>query len=218
MLVGMIPSRPAVPLATLQTTLNRHGFVAHVASSRAEVVPLVLERILPDTGARHFAAGGSMTFDVFKPELLSALAARGLVYSDNHEPGVSWPELVERRRASLLTDLFFTGVNAVTAHGQLVSLDATGNRIAAMLFGPKHVVVFAGRNKIVPDLAAAKERVRRVAPLNAKRLGFATPCVAAGRCVDCSSPARICNAWAVVERPFPAGRIHVVLIDDDLGL
>lgn len=214
----MIPSCPAVPLATLQTTLNRHGFVAHVAGSRAEVVPLVLERILPSIDAKHFAAGGSMTFDALKPELLPAMAARGLIYRDNHEPGVPWPDLVERRRASLLTDLFLTGVNAITAHGQLVSLDATGNRIAAMLFGPKHVVVLAGRNKIVPDLAAAKERVKRVAPLNAKRLGFDTPCVKAGRCVDCVSPARICSAWAIVERPFPAGRVHVVLIDDDLGL
>lgn len=205
-------------LERVRANLARRGFVAHVAHTHSDALRLILGTILPLTEARGFSYGGSLTLAALAPELFPALAARGLELLDTHEPGLSWPESFERRRAALLTDLFFTGTNALTEGGQLVNLDAVGNRIAALTFGPRHVVVLVGRNKIVPDLAAAMDRVRRVAPLNAARLGFNTPCVKAGHCVDCASESRICKAWSIIERPFTPDRIHVVIINEDLGL
>ena len=100
----------------------------------------------------------------------------------------------------------------------LVNLDGTGNRVAAMIFGPKKVILAVGMNKVVTDLEAARERIKRyAAPVNARRVGYKTPCAQTGVCSDCSSPQRICNAWSIIEgQPVP-GRIHVVLIGEDLG-
>jgi len=100
-----------------------------------------------------------------------------------------------------------------------VNLDMIGNRIGGLTFGPKEVVVLAGRNKIVPDLEDAMLRIKNyVAPVNAMRLEMKTPCVKTGRCEDCKSPSRICNTWTITEKAFPKGRVHVILINRDLGL
>jgi hypothetical protein len=128
-------------------------------------------------------------------------------------------EQVERRRQALLVDLFITGSNAVTEDGQLVNLDMFGNRVAALTFGPRHVVVVAGRNKIVPSLDDAMFRVKNIAaPANAMRLDKKTPCVKTSYCEECKSPDRICNTWTITEKSYPKGRVKVVLINQDLGL
>ncbi len=129
-------------------------------------------------------------------------------------------EIIERRRQALLTDLFFTGSNAVTETGKLVNLDMVGNRTAAITFGPLNVIIFAGRNKIVPDVEAAMKRIRSyAAPLNAIRHpNFKTPCMKTSFCMDCKSPDRICNSWTITEKSFPKGRINVILINEELGL
>jgi hypothetical protein len=103
--------------------------------------------------------------------------------------------------------------------GQLVNLDMVGNRVGGITFGPKHVIVLVGRNKIVPDLGSAMERTRNyAAPANAMRFGLQTPCAKTARCSDCSSPDRICNTWSILEKSYPKGRVKVVLINEDLGL
>jgi hypothetical protein len=133
--------------------------------------------------------------------------------------GIPRAEIIERRRRALLVDLFITGTNAITECGKLVNLDMVGNRVAAIAFGPKNVVILAGRNKIVPDIAGAMSRIMDyAAPINAIRHEFKTPCVATARCSNCKSPQRLCNTWTITERSFPKGRIKVVLINEDLGL
>ena len=128
-------------------------------------------------------------------------------------------EVAERRRQALLTDLFITGTNAITETGNLVNLDMLGNRVGAITYGPKHVIILAGRNKIAADLDDAMFRIKNfVAPINAMRLDMKTPCVKSGRCADCKSPTRICNTWTITEKSFPKGRIKVVLINQDLGI
>lgn len=158
-----------------------------------------------------------MTLSAAAPDLVPALRKAGLLFPYAEE-GLPWPEVQELRRAALLADLYFTSTNALTEQGQLVNLDAIGNRVGALTYGPRTVVVVAGRNKIVPDLPAAFARVRQVAPKNAARLKQATPCAVAGRCVDCRSSARICNMWSIIECSNPVGRIQVLLVDEDLGL
>jgi hypothetical protein len=137
---------------------------------------------------------------------------------DTYVKGLSREDSLERRRQALLTDLFFTGTNAITESGKLVNLDMIGNRVGALAFGPKHVIVLAGRNKIVADVDAAVQRIRNyAAPVNTRRLDKKTPCAATFACQDCSSPDRICNTWVITEKSFPENRIKVVLINEDLG-
>jgi hypothetical protein len=94
-----------------------------------------------------------------------------------------------------------------------------GNRIGALTFGPRWVIIVVGRNKIVPDLEEAMFRVKNyAAPANAMRLDKKTPCVKTSFCEECKSPDRICNTWTITEKSFPKGRVKIVLINEDLGL
>ncbi|MFH1350631.1 MAG: lactate utilization protein [Pseudomonadota bacterium] len=138
---------------------------------------------------------------------------------DTYDRKTPQEQFVELRRKALHVDLFFSSTNAVTELGQLVNLDMIGNRVSAITFGPKHVVIFVGRNKIVSDLDEAMYRIKNyVAPTNAMRLNMKTPCVETSYCEDCKSPNRICNTWGITEKSFPKGRVKIVLINEDLGL
>lgn len=139
---------------------------------------------------------------------------------DGFDPSMPRPERLEIRRQALMSDLFITGINAVTEKGTLHWLDMVGNRIAPVAFGPRKVILVAGRNKIVADRAEAEERIRRIsAPQNiARHPGFRTPCAKTGVCMDCNSPDRICNTRMEMLRCYPTGRILVILIDQELGL
>lgn len=134
--------------------------------------------------------------------------------------GMSRSQKIYWRRQALHADLFLTGTNAVTRKGQLVNLDMIGNRIGGITFGPKDVVLFIGTNKIVEDLEAAMHRIRTwTAPQNIIRHeGFNTPCRKTGTCMDCKSSDRICNTWAITEKSYPAGRVKIILIDQETGL
>ena len=138
---------------------------------------------------------------------------------DTFDEKISLDEKNALRRQSLLVDLFITGTNAVTEAGQLVNLDMIGNRIGALTFGPKWVILLVGRNKIAADLDEAMFRVKNyAAPVNCMRLDKKTPCVKTSYCEECKSPDRICNTWTITEKSFPKGRVKVVLINEDLGL
>jgi len=136
------------------------------------------------------------------------------------EEGVKREEIIERRRQALLVDVFLTGSNAITECGKLVNLDMIGNRVAGITFGPKNVIIVVGRNKIVKGVEEAMKRVKNfAAPLNAIRHpGLKTPCVKTSYCMDCKSPDRICNTWAITEKSYPKGRIKVIIVNEDLGL
>ena len=101
-----------------------------------------------------------------------------------------------------------------------MNIDGTGNRAAASLFGPERVFYVIGRNKIAPDLHSAIARAKNTAcTKNARRLGTKTPCTASGelRCYDCDSPARICSATVILERPCNGMTVELVFINEDLG-
>ncbi len=141
-------------------------------------------------------------------------------FLDGFDASMPRPERLEIRRQALLSDLFITGVNALTEQGTLHWLDMVGNRIAPVAFGPRKVILVVGRNKIVASRDEAEERIRRIAaPQNiARHPGFRTPCAKTGVCMDCNSPDRICNTRMEMLRCHPAGRILVVLVDQELGL
>jgi L-lactate utilization protein LutB len=205
-------------LNSVKQSLESNNFAVYVAENGADAKRIVLERILPETGARSVSWGGSMT--VLATGLYDALkGAPDLEVVDVYDQSLPPERKLELRRRALLVDLFITGTNAVTQAGQLVNLDMIGNRIGGITFGPKHVVILVGRNKIVADLEQAMMRIKHyVAPTNAIRLGMGTPCTETSQCEECEHEKRICNTWAITEKCFPAGRTRIVLINDDLGL
>ena len=206
-----------IRLTNLKETLEGNNFEVFVADSINEAKDIVLEKIIPKTEAKSVSWGGSVTF--IATGLYQALKeSSDMKVLDTYDKNLSPDETLERRRQSLLVDLYLTGTNAVTESGQLVNLDATGNRIGGITFGPKHVIILVGRNKITADLDEALFRVKNyAAPVNTMRLEKKTPCAKTSYCEECKSPDRICNTWTITEKSFPKGRVKVVLIDEDLG-
>ncbi|MBN1106121.1 MAG: lactate utilization protein [Deltaproteobacteria bacterium] len=207
-----------IRLVELKETLEKNNFEVFVAEDTAQAKKIVLEEILPKIGAKSMSWGGSMTF--MASGLYEALKGlTGVEILDAYDKSLSPEQSLDLRRKSLLVDLFVAGTNAITETGALVNLDMIGNRVCGITFGPKHVIILAGRNKIVPDLDEAMLRIKNyTAPTNAMRLDKKAPCVKTSYCEECSSPDRICNVWSIVEKSFPKGRIRVVLINQDLGL
>ena len=211
-----------IRLERVKNALEKNNFKVFVADSASEAKRLVLEDILPATGAKSISWGGTMTMEeIGLGEALRKQTA--LTKIDPQEQGS--PAGVDRLRESLGVDVFVSGTNAVTETGQLVNLDMLGNRISAITFGPTHVIILAGRNKIVSNLEAAMERIRNyVSPAHVRRvsalLGFEmeNPCVKTASCHNCKSPMRICNAWSIIEKSYPQERIKVVLVNEDLGV
>lgn len=208
----------ALRLAGLKETLESNNFDVYIADNKESANKIVREEILPKIGAKSVSWGGSMTF--VQTGLYKELKNNSdLETLDTYEQGIAPADMYERRRQSLLVDLFITGTNAVTETGKLVNLDMTGNRIAGITFGPKNVVILVGRNKVVPDIEDAMLRIKNyAAPTNSMRLDKKTPCVKTSTCEECRSPDRICNTWTITEKSFPKGRVKIVLINEDLGL
>ena len=204
-------------LEHLKTALEKNNFEVHLAPRREDAARIVTEDILPAVRPASMSWGGSRTF--VECGLYKQLRGMtDITVVDTYDTTLSDSDKMEQRRQALLVDLFFTSTNAVTEGGQLVNLDMIGNRVAGLTFGPRFVVVLAGRNKIVPDLEAAWDRIKNyAAPVNTMRLEKKTPCRTTSFCQDCSSPDRICNTWTITEKAYPKQRVKIVLINDDLG-
>ncbi len=149
--------------------------------------------------------------------LTNALLERGNTVYDKelaHDSG----ECKALKKKALLADWYITGSNAVSMDGRIVNVDHSGNRVAAISFGPDHVIIVVGKNKIAPTLEEAIQRVKNIAcPLNAKRAGFHPPCVALNRCVDCVSEERVCNILSIVEGQTDSNRIKLLIVDEECG-
>ncbi len=207
-----------IRLDEIKEQLEKNNFEVFIADTVDRVHAIVLDEIIPKINPKSISWGGSMTFTA--SGLYDILKTRDDVEILNvFNKKLSPEDILECRRKSLLVDLFITGTNAVTEEGQLVNLDMIGNRIGGLTFGPKHVIVLVGRNKVVPDLEEAMARIKDfVAPANAMRLDKKTPCVKTAYCHECSSPDRICNTWTITEKSYPKGRVKIILINKDLGL
>lgn len=190
--------------------LAANGFGAKVFDTGAEAAAYAAA--LPGATA---GMGGSMTArDLGLPGKLSE-AGKEIV---THAPGMS----PEERRAVWLraqaSDLYFASPQAVTTDGKLIFLDAYGNRGAAVIYGPRKIVLIAGVNKLCSDEASGLRRARDIAAVaNNIRLKKDNPCVKAGRCVDCAAPSRICNAVTLLWKRPLASDVEVLLVNEDLG-
>ncbi|NWH06030.1 lactate utilization protein [Desulfobacter latus] len=202
----------------VKEALESNNFEVFIADNSKEASKIVLEKIIPNENIKSISWGGSMTF--VGTGLYDALKNKNeFKILDTFDKSLSNDEKTQLRREALLTDLFVTGTNALTEDGCLVNLDMIGNRVGAMTFGPNNVLILTGRNKIVPDIDTAMERIKNyVAPTNAMRLDMKTPCVKTGECSECKASARICNSWTITQKSFPPKRVKIVLINEDLGL
>jgi hypothetical protein len=192
--------------------LRKNGFDAHFLPDRDAVRARVLAEC--ETAA-SIGFGGSMSIAEMK--IQDALSGKGKRLLDHGR--APQEEKAATRLAQLTCDLFLTGTNAVTLDGCLVNLDMNGNRTNAMTFGPKKVVVVAGGQKVVADVAEAMRRIKATAaPRNTRRLKLATPCASSGFCENCNSPQRICRVWSIIERKPPHADITVLVCGEPLGL
>jgi len=197
--------------AKVVEALRRRRFDAYYCATAEDAAAKVLE-LIPE-GA-EVSWGGSMTVEALG--IQDALRRRGQPLLDRDAVPAEERQEIMRRAQSC--DVFLMGSNAVTEDGMLFNIDGLGNRVAALCYGPKSVIVVAGMNKVVPDLAAAYSRVRHcAAPINAQRFGLKTPCAVTGQCADCFSPDTICNAMVATRGCRPAGRVKVILVGQDLG-
>lgn len=128
-------------------------------------------------------------------------------------------EREQMMKDALFADVFLTGANGLSLDGQMVNIDGTGNRVGAIIYGPKKVIVIAGMNKVCDTLEEAVKRAREVAaPLNMMRFMKDTPCAATGKCGDCKAEGCICNQIVITRHCRPVGRIQFVLVGEQLGL
>ncbi|OGD74485.1 MAG: hypothetical protein A2Y64_01905 [Candidatus Coatesbacteria bacterium RBG_13_66_14] len=197
----------------LVAQLRALGYDAVYVPTREKALEEILARV--PAGAK-VGAGGSLTLGQIGA--LEALRERGHEVLSPLGADPSSEEKTAMRRRALTADVFLTGVNAVTADGEIVNLDGTGNRVAATCFGPGRVIYVLGINKLTGDLEEALSRVRNfAAPANAMRLGLDTPCADTGFCHDCDSEGRICNRL-VIHLRAGRGEHSVIVVGEELGL
>ncbi len=184
------------------------------APTRASALTQVMDLI---PAGSSVSQGGSVTLD--QCGIREALLRRtDITFIDPYDPSLSREQQIENRRRGLTTDVFIAGTNAITRDGILVNRDGMGNRVAALCFGPKRVIIVAGINKIVDDLESAITRIDQVAaPMNCERLDRDTPCRETLRCHDCTEPGRICCVTSIIERQTDPARMHVIIVDENLG-
>lgn len=194
--------------------LGTNGFTALYCTTGAEALKAILEL---GASAQSVGFGGSMT--VADLGVLNRFEEMGKEILNHSRADLSLDQKMEVMRRQLTCDLFLCGTNALTLNGELINIDATGNRAAAMFFGPKRVIVVAGRNKLVDGTTIeAIHRVKQWAtPPNAKRLNFNTPCAKTGFCSNCNSPDRLCRVTTVIDRKPRFTDLIVLVVNEDMG-
>lgn len=190
---------------------NRH-FEAYYCADAAEACEKALS-LIPEGSCVSW--GGS---DTIKKIGLKERVINGNFNVINRDNAKTPEERTAMQHQALGCDVFLMGSNAVTEDGQLVNIDRNGNRVGALVYGPKNVIIVAGMNKIVKNQAEAINRTRNVAaPINAQRFDIDTPCSITGSCADCTSASSICAQMVVTRLCYPAGRIKVILVGENLG-
>jgi len=199
---------------TIIKNLEKRRMSGSYAADADQARNEVFEMIPP--GATVFRCGSMTAVGMGLWEAIAALPEVNLI--DPYLPELSPEEGLELRRQGLTADVMIASTNAITLDGKLVNLDGMGNRVAAMAFGPKKVILVVGMNKVAPDLESAVARVKHyAAPVNNIRFGYKNPCVETGLCSDCKTPQRICNMWSTIEGHMIKDRIHVKLVGENLG-
>lgn len=192
--------------------LKAHGFQVEYFNNREEAIKLALKDI---SIKESVGFGSSVTVEELG--IFAHIAKRQYkVFNPNKANNPQTREsLLEKAAAA---NVYICSTNGITEEGQLINIDATGNRLSSMLYGHKRVFIFAGVNKISKNYKTAMDRIKNVACIrNIRRLNYDAPCKTLGKCVDCDSPDRICNATLVLDRCPKGQKLIVYLINESLG-
>ena len=189
--------------------LESRNMTGYYAATREEAVKLALD-IIPE-GSSVTMGGAMSTHEIGLVDVLKE-GEYNFIDRDQYED----------KRAAMLAaydaDVFLASANSMTEDGVIVNIDGNSNRVSAIAQGPKKVVFIVGMNKICNDVDAAMKRARNVAaPINAQRFGLQTPCSKTGACMNCKSPDTICCQILITRFSRHEGRIHVILVNDNLG-
>ena len=193
--------------------LKKRHFDAYYCSSGKEAAEKVMELSPPEDVVSW---GGSMTLKELGIQEL--LMQRGNPVIDR-DSAASQEERTDLMRQALTCDTFLMSTNALSMDGQLVNIDGNGNRVAAMIYGPKSVIVIAGMNKAAATVEDAWARARNTAaPMNTQRFDINTPCTVTGQCGDCKSKDCVCAYLVTTRICRPPKKIKVILVGEDLGM
>ncbi len=189
--------------------LNSRNMTGYYAPDKEAALAKALE-LIPE-GSTVAMGGAASAAEI---GLVDAVKSGNYNYIDR--------DAMEDKRAAVLAgfdaDVYLASANAITNDGIMVNIDGNANRVASIAFGPKKVVFIVGMNKVCNDLDGAMKRARNVAaPANAQRFGLATPCCKTGACLDCKSPDTICCQFLITRFSRHKDRIHVILVNDNLG-
>ncbi len=198
------------------SAFNKRHFESYYAQTKEDALSIALSLISKED---KIAWGGSMS--IIEIGLLNHIINNGYNVI-NRDLAVTAEEKAEIYKQSLLCDTYIMGTNAISKTGELVNIDCVGNRVAALLYGPKNVIIVAGINKIVSTFDDAIKRARQyAAPINIQRVAGnnikETPCFSTGYCSDCFSKDSICSNIVITRLCFPEKRIKVILVNEDLG-
>ncbi len=189
--------------------LQSRNMTGYYAEDRGEALKIALS-LIPE-GSTVTMGGGVSVHEI---GLSSALKNGSYTFVDRDESE-------DKRAAALMAydaDVFLTSCNAITEDGILVNIDGNSNRVSAIAFGPRKVVMIVGMNKVCDDVDGAMKRARNVAaPINAQRFGLSTPCAKTGACLDCKSPDTVCCQFLITRFSRHKDRIHIILVNDNLG-
>lgn len=197
----------------LVRNLQSRHFEAYYCASKEEALKKALE-LIPEGASVGW--GGAMSCEQIG--LMQALHAGN--YRAMDRSLAKTPEEQEQMMHDMLSaDVFLTGANGLSLDGQMVNIDGKGNRVAAIVYGPKNIIVVAGMNKVEDTLEAAMNRARTVAaPVNNQRFGNNNPCSVTGTCANCKNETCICNQILITRHCRPVGRIKFILVGEDLGM
>lgn len=194
---------------TIIKGLKNRNMTGYYAENKEEALKLALSLIPEGAKVTH---GGTVTVEEIGLE--AELKSGKYDYMDR----AACPD---KRKAELFAydcDVYLGSVNAISEDGVLVNIDGNANRVSAYAYGPKKLVLIVGMNKVAKDVDAAMKRARNeAAPINTQRFGLNTPCSKIGACMNCTSPDTICCQFLITRYSRHTGRIHVILVNDNLG-
>lgn len=195
----------------ISSNLAKKGYKVQTFNTKQEAAEYLDKQINGET----VGIGGSLT--IHQMGLYLMLSSHNKVYWHDEKPDDM--TVMQTRKAASASNVYISSVNGISEDGEIVNIDNTGNRVAALSFGPSKVFLVVGENKIAPDYEAALYRARNVAaPLNAQRLQRKTPCAIKGdKCFDCKSPERICRNLSVLWDKPTGMEYEIILIHEDLG-
>lgn len=203
--------RNALLGTTLVKRLKQRAFDAYYCATKEEALQQALALISPED---VISWGGSATI----AEIGLLEHVRSHYTCIDRDTAKTPEERMELMRRGLLCDTFLMSANAITTAGELINIDGNGNRCAALIYGPKQVIVIAGLNKVTKTLPSAIDRAHETAAtINIQRFNAQTPCTLTGVCADCNCDDTICNYIVVTRRSKPANKIKVILVGEDVG-